>query len=85
MSDKLSTFFFAALCTALIGVLVYVAMTSHPEITIVSGEALIKYKDFTYRVRQGETFLGVLGDSTLLARIRTYDGIIRFEKPQERQ
>jgi hypothetical protein len=85
MNDKISTFFFAAACTALVFGILYITYTARPEITIIRGDALIKYKEFTYKVKEGETFLGVLNDSSLLARIRTYDGIIRFEKPQERQ
>ncbi len=85
VNDRISTFVFAGLCATIMVCLLYVTFSSRPEITIVSGEALIRYKSFTYKVHEGETFLGVLGDSTLLARIRTYDGIIRFQKPQERQ
>jgi hypothetical protein len=85
VSDKISTFFFAALCTVLMSGVIYIAFASRPEITVISGEAVIKYKEFTYRVKGGETFLGVLGDSSLLARIRTANGDIRFEKPLERK
>ena len=73
------------LCTVMMGGLIYVAAASRAEITIVSGEGIVKYREFTYKLYAGETFVDVLNDSSLLARIRTYDGIIRFAKPQERQ
>lgn len=66
-------------------VVVWDLTMGHPEIMIVSGEAIILYKDFHYRVRGGETFLGICTDSSLKGRIRTADGSIRLERPLERQ
>lgn len=85
MNNRACTIFFCALCTVMIGGLIYVAAHSRAEVTITSGEGVVKYREFTYKLYQGETFIDVLTDSSLLARIRKENGDIRFAKPLERK
>lgn len=85
MNSKIATTFFSLLCVVMMGGLIYVALQSRPEISVISGEAVISYKGFSYKLRPGETFLGTLGDTELHARIRLPDGSIRLDKPLERQ
>lgn len=84
-NHRMAVLMFSLLCCTMMFCLIVVAFQPRAEMTVVSGEALVHFKEFTYRVKEGETFLDVhAGDSKLTARIRTKDGTIRFQPPEER-